>query len=64
MFWAYPAADHAVFYKNQDSIFYSYLPNYFRFRSRLGGLLKRNKKWQILSIFSRLGYFPQVFGQL
>ena len=63
-FWAGPGADHTVFYKNQESVLYSFMPNCFCFRNQLGALLKLLKKWSILSIFGRLGRFPQVYWQV
>ena len=56
-FWAGPGADHTIFYRNKESLFYSWVPNCFSFlghRSRQGGVLKLKKNgefWAFLAVW-------------
>ena len=66
-FWAGSGADHTVLHKNNESIFIVAFPMdfLFCFVIKLGrGSAQTYGKCSILSIFSRLGPFPQVFEQV
>ena len=56
--------DHTVFIRNQENIFYSYVPNCFCFCSRQGGVLKYNKNGSFSVFLAVWVVFPKFSGRL
>ena len=65
--WVGPCVEHSVFGKNCGSMFYSSVPFDFNFAMTsmsTGRSTLTYEECSNLSIFSRLGPFSQVFGQV